>query len=245
MPLSKRKLSIVIPAHNEEDLIEKVVSDICSELNRESIKNEIIIVDDNSEDSTPAIIDRLARNYDNIKAIHRKPPTGFGRAIREGIDNVTGDVIVMVMGDVSDDPKDIVRYFRKIEEGADCVFGSRFIKGAVVTDYPLHKLIINRLANLFLQCLFLTRHNDLTNAFKAYRREVIESIKPLESLYFNITVELPLKALIRGYSIASIPVNWHGRESGVSKLSIRDMGRRYLYTSLYIWLQKVLVKDKR
>ena len=239
----KMKLSVIIPACNEEALIKKVVLDILEDLKRESILNEIIIVDDNSSDSMPQIADRLASEYDNIRVIHRKPPNGIGRAIKEGIDDVKGDAIVTVMGDASDDPKDIVRYFRKIEEGYDCVFGSRFVKGAVVSDYPFHKLILNRLANTFLQVLFFTGHNDLTNAFKAYKREVIESMKPIESLYFNITVELPLKALVRGYKAASIPINWYGRESGVSKFSIRSLGRRYLYTSLYIWLQKMLIRD--
>ena len=243
MPKAELKLSVVIPAHNEEGLIEKVVLDILEELRKESICNEIVVVDDNSRDSTPTIVDRLSGKYDNVKAVHRLPPNGFGRAIREGIENATGDVIVTAMGDASDDPKDIVRYFRKIEEGFDCVFGSRFVRDATVKDYPYHKLFINRLANGFLQCLFLTKYNDLTNAFKAYKKEVIDSIKPIESFYYNITIELPLKALIRGYSIASIPINWYGRESGVSKLKIRDMGRRYLYTALYIWLQRVLIRD--
>lgn len=237
------KLSVVIPAHNEEGLIEKVVLDILNELRKENIENEIVVVDDNSNDATPAIVDKLTKKYNTIKVIHRAPPNGFGRAIREGIENATGDVIVTAMGDASDDSKDIVRYFRKIEEGFDCVFGSRFVKGTTVRDYPSHKLFINRLANGFLQCIFLTKYNDLTNAFKAYRKEVIDSIKPIESIYYNITIELPLKALIRGYSIASIPINWYGRESGVSKLKIRDMGRRYLYTALYIWLQRVLIRD--
>jgi len=239
----KLRLSVVIPAYNEENLIEKVVLDILKELDKERIESEVIIVDDNSSDRTSTIIDRLSQERNKVKAVHRLLPSGFGRAIRDGIEHATGDVIVTAMGDASDDPKDIVRYFRKIEEGFDCIFGSRFVKSAKINGYPLHKLVVNRLANTFLQCLFFTKHNDLTNAFKAYRREVVEAIKPIESLYFNITVELPLKALIRGYSIASIPINWYGRESGVSKLRIREMGRKYLYTSLYIWLQKMLISD--
>jgi dolichol-phosphate mannosyltransferase len=237
------KLSVVIPAHNEEGGIEKVVIDILDELNKAEIDSELIIVNDNSSDRTGEIAARLSRDHRCIKVIDRIPPNGFGRAIREGLDNATGDAIVVAMGDASDDPKDIVRYFRKIEEGYSCVFGSRFMKGAVISDYPPHKLFVNRLANFFLQCLFLSKHNDLTNAFKAYKKEVIAAIKPIESLYFNITIELPLKALIRGYSAAVIPINWYGRESGVSKLKIRDMGRRYLYTALYIWLQRTLVMD--
>ncbi len=241
--LKKMKLTVIIPAHNEEDLIGKVVLDILKELEKEQIESEMIVVDDNSSDNTPAIIDSLAKTHKAVKAVHRAPPNGFGRAVRDGIESSTGDVIVTAMGDASDDPKDIVRYFRKIEEGFDCVYGSRFMTGATVKDYPPYKLFVNRVANAFLQCIFLTKHNDLTNAFKAYRREVVESIKPIESLYFNITIELPLKALVREYKIASIPINWYGRESGVSKLKISDMGRRYLYTALYIWLQRALVGD--
>ena len=237
------KLSVVIPAHNEGGLIERVILDILKELNQEKIDSEIVIVDDNSTDSTWEAVSLLAGKHSNIRAIRRTPPNGFGRAVKEGIDNARGDVIVTAMGDASDEPKDIVSYFRKIEEGYDCVFGSRFIKGACVKDYPMHKLIVNRIANAFLQCLFFTKHNDMTNAFKAYRKEVIDAIKPIESLYFNITVELPLKALIRGYKIAIIPISWYGRESGVSKLKIRDMGRRYLYVVLYLWLQRVLIND--
>lgn len=237
------KLSVVIPAHNEEGIIQKVVTEVIETLAREGIDNEIIVVNDNSSDATGEVVACMAREHHSVKLINRMPPNGFGRAVREEIDNVTGDVVAVVMGDASDDPEDIVKYFRKIEEGYDCVFGSRFVKGAVVKDYPPHKLFVNRLANFFLQCLFFSKHNDLTNAFKAYRREVIDAIKPIESLYFNITIELPLKAIVRGYKTAMIPINWYGRESGVSKLKIRDMGRRYLYTALYVWLQRVLISD--
>lgn len=243
MGAHKMKLSVVVPARNEEDLIREVLLEIDATLTQENISHEIIVVDDNSTDKTGAVIDDLAKKNKNIIALHRQLPNGFGRAIRDGIERSTGDVVVTAMGDASDDAHDIVLYFRKIEEGYDCVFGSRFIKGSCVKDYPMHKLFINRIANMFLKCLFLTSHNDLTNAFKAYKREVLEAIKPIESLYFNITIELPLKALIREYSIAAMPIRWYGRKSGVSKLKIKDMGRRYLYTALYIWLQRILIRD--
>jgi len=152
--------------------------------------------------------------------------------------------VATVMGDLSDDPEDIVRCFRKIEEGYDCVFGSRFMKGSTVKDYPLTKLLINRLANNFIRMLFLIRPNDITNAFKLYRREVIKVIQPLQALYFNITVEIPLKAIVRGFSYTQIPISWYGRQSGVSKLGIREMGRKYLFTVLYIWLEKILLADE-
>ncbi|NQU73716.1 MAG: glycosyltransferase [Candidatus Omnitrophica bacterium] len=237
-------LSIVIPVHNEEDSVKKTVTDIIAELDKAHIKNEIIIIDDNSIDSTPKVIADLTSGYPNIKSIRRNSLKGFGGAIREGLMHVNGDVVATVMGDLSDDPRDIVRYFRKIEEGYDCVFGSRFIKGSVVKDYPGLKLLINRVANNFVRILFWVKPNDLTNGFKMYKTEVINAIQPLQALYFNITIEIPLKAIVRGFSYTQIPISWYGRKSGVSKLGIRQMGRKYLFTVLYIWLEKMLLKDE-
>jgi dolichol-phosphate mannosyltransferase len=117
---------------------------------------------------------------------------------------MAGDAVVIMMADESDDPRDVVRYWNKLQEGYDCVFGSRFVKGGGVIDYPNFKLLVNRLANFFVKVLFRHGLNDTTNAFKAYRREVIEGIRPILSPHFNITVELPLKAIVRGYSIKSI-----------------------------------------
>lgn len=238
------KLSVVVPAHNEEENIVQTISDIVDELNKEKIDYEIIAVDDNSTDSTAKVVSDLFIKNPNIRLIRRNPPNGFGRAIREGLMHVQGDAVATVMGDLSDDPKDIVRCFRKIEEGYDCVFGSRFMKGSKVKDYPIIKLLINRLANNFIRTLFFIRPNDITNAFKLYRTEVIKAIQPLQALYFNITVEIPLKAIVRGFSYVQIPINWYGRQSGVSKLGIRQMGRKYLFTVLYIWLEKLLLKDE-
>lgn len=238
------KLSIVIPAHNEEDSLHETVEKIVDELRNNRIEHEVILVNDNSTDKTSQIIDKLKAEYSEVNAIKRQPPLGFGRAVRDGLEAATGDAVSVVMGDMSDDPKDIICYFRKIEEGSDCVFGSRFMKGSIVRDYPPLKLFINRLANNFIRLLFLRRENDITNAFKIYRKEVIDSCKPFVSQYFNITVEIPLKAINRGFKIAQIPINWYGRKSGVSKLKIRQMGRKYLFTLLYVWLEGILLRPR-
>ena len=238
------KLSIIIPAHNEEDGIAQAIGDVINELNKEKIQYEIVVVNDNSSDNTKNVVEALMRRYSDIRLVNRQPPCGFGRAVKDGLSYARGDVVGIVMGDLSDDPKDVVKCFRKIEEGYDCVFGSRFIKGSVVRDYPLIKLFINRLANSFVRILFLIKANDITNAFKLYRRDVIAAIQPIQALYFNITVEIPLKAIVRGFSFVQIPINWYGRKSGVSKLGIREMGRKYLFTVLYVWLEKILLKDE-
>jgi dolichol-phosphate mannosyltransferase len=147
-----------------------------------------------------------------------------------------------VMADGSDSPDDVVAYYRTLQDGYDCVFGSRFIPGAKVLDYPAHKLIMNRFANWFIKTIFGFRYNDITNAFKCYRTEVINGIQPLISPHFNLTVEMPLKAIVRGYSYAVVPIRWTNRKAGVSKLKIKEMGSRYLFIVMYIWLEKMLAR---
>jgi dolichol-phosphate mannosyltransferase len=173
-----------------------------------------------------------------LRAIRNEGPHGFGRAIVKGLDAMTGDAVVIMMADESDDCRDVVRYWEKLNEGYDCVFGSRFMKGGGTIDYPPIKLFMNRLANAFVRFMFRHGLNDTTNAFKAYRREVIEGIRPILSPHFNITVELPLKAIARGYSFVVIPITWRNRRHGVAKLKIKEMGSRYLFICLYVWLEK-------
>ena len=233
-----------MPAHNEEECLRKVVEDICVRLEKEKIPAEIVIVNDNSTDSTPGVIDSLSKKYGIVRRVDNTPPSGFGRAIRKGLDNVTGDAVAIVMGDGSDDAGDIVNYYRKLCEGYDCVFGSRFIKGGIVKDYPFIKLFFNRLGNYFIKYLFGVKCNDITNAFKAYRRNVIEAVKPLVSNHFNITVEIPLKAFIRGYSYTVVPISWYGRASGISKYNLREVQRKYDFSILYVWLEKSLLKNE-
>jgi dolichol-phosphate mannosyltransferase len=175
---------------------------------------------------------------DVLRPIQNHGPHGFGRAITLGLDSMTGDAAVIMMADESDDCRDVVRYWEKLNEGYDCVFGSRFMKGGGTIDYPPIKLFMNRLANAFVRFLFRHGLNDTTNAFKAYRKEVIDGIRPILSPHFNITVELPLKAVVRGYSFTVIPITWRNRRHGVAKLKIKEMGSRYLFIVLYVWLEK-------
>lgn len=163
---------------------------------------------------------------------------GFGRAIIYGLDQMKGDAVVVMMADESDDCRDVVRYWHLLQEGFDCVFGSRFLRGGGVIDYPWVKYVLNRLANRFIRLIFRVRLNDTTNAFKAYRREVIDGCRPLIAPHFNLTVELPLKAIVRGFSWTVIPITWRNRRSGVAKLKIKEMGSRYLFICLYLWLEK-------
>ncbi|BAQ64557.1 glycosyltransferase [Geminocystis sp. NIES-3709] len=233
-------LSLVIPAHNEEDCIVNTINNISQHLDRAEINYEILVVNDNSKDNTENLLQGLHEQNSRVCYINNYYPNGFGFAVRCGLENFKGDAVAIVMADNSDSPENIVDYYYKIQEGYDCVFGSRFIKGGKVIDYPLYKLTINRMANLFISVLFGLNFNDTTNAFKMYRREVIQGISPLLSHHFNLTVELPLKSIVRGFSYAIIPITWRNRSAGVSKLKLKEMGSRYLFIVLYTWLEKYL-----
>jgi dolichol-phosphate mannosyltransferase len=234
------KLSVVMPAQNEEGSVGKTVEGVANVLEREGLDYEIVVVNDDSEDSTEAVVAALGEANPRIKVHRSHNERGFGNAIRAGLDVFTGDAVAIVMADASDNPEDLVRYHQLLEEGYDCAFGSRFVPGAKVYDYPRVKYVVNRLANQFIRILFRHRYNDTTNAFKAYRREVIETIQPLLSKHFNLTVEMPLKAIVRGHSYAVIPTNWTNRTSGVAKLAMKEMGSRYLFIVLYVWLEMTL-----
>jgi dolichol-phosphate mannosyltransferase len=234
------KLSAVIPAHNEEGSIEETVDGLVTALEGASIDYEILVVDDSSTDRTRAVVQHLAAANPRIRYHESHYPRGFGFTVRAGLDEFDGDAVAVVMADASDDPTDLVRYHRLLEEGYDCAFGSRFIRGAAVHDYPRVKLVINRLANGFIRVLFRHGYNDTTNAFKAYRREVIETVQPLLSNHFNLTVELPLKAIVRGHSYGIVPITWRNRKAGTSKLSMQEMGSRYLFIVLYALLERYL-----
>ena len=233
--------SIVIPAHNEEGCIASTCEAIAGRFAREGIADyEICVVNDNSRDRTEEILKDLAARIPFVRYVNNAPPNGFGFAVRKGLESFAGQCACIVMGDLSDSPDDILVYYREMKAGAECVFGSRFIKGSKVVDYPSHKLWLNRLANGFIRLLFRLGHNDITNAFKCYRRDVIEGIQPLLAAHFNLTVEMPLKAIVRGFTFRTVPISWTNRQSGESKLKIKEMGGRYLFIVLYIWLERRL-----
>jgi dolichol-phosphate mannosyltransferase len=234
------KLSVVIPAHNEQGSIGRTVESLALTLDREAIPHEILVVADHCSDATKDEVEAIGAKRPEVRVVDNSRAPGFGYAVRAGLDVYTGDAVAIMMADLSDSPEDVVTYYRLLERGFDCAFGSRFMPGATVSGYPRVKLIANRLVNLGIRLLFRHGYNDTTNAFKAYRRGVIDNCQPLLSAHFNLTVELPLKALVRGHSYAIVPVSWTNRVAGESKLRLQEMGSRYAFIVLYILLEHLL-----
>lgn len=235
---SLKLLSVVMPARDEEGCIAGTIEHLHLELELNNVPHEIVVVDDGSSDRTWSILQELSGRNSALRPIRNDGARGFGRAVVSGIDSAQGDAVIIMMADESDDCRDVVRYWRLLNEGWDCVFGSRFIKGGGVIDYPWLKLRLNRLANLFIRTLFRIPLNDTTNAFKAYRRTALEGCRPFLSPHFNLTVELPLKAVVRGYAWTVVPITWRNRRTGVPKLKIKEMGSRYFFIVAYVWLEK-------
>jgi dolichol-phosphate mannosyltransferase len=233
------KLSIVMPAYNEEESISETIEQIEEAFSKVNFEHEIFIVNDNSKDGTLQVLETLAQKYPTVKYETNLGPNGFGYAVRYGLERFSGDCVAVMMADLSDSPYDLIRYYTTMVEGNyDCVFGSRFIKGGKVIDYPWVKKIINRIANFIIRMVMRIKYNDTTNAFKLYKKEVIEGVKPILSPHFNLTIELPLKAIIRGYSYTVVPNSWTNRKYGESKLKIKEMGSRYFFILVYCFVEK-------
>ena len=237
------KLSIIIPAKDEEGDIEKTLNSIHDILKTNNVEHEILIINDHSVDSTLEILSSLEKKIKELKIINNSGKPGFGLAIRQGLENYSGDIVAIVMADGSDSPKDLINFYFKSVKNYTCVFGTRFSSGGSTKDYPVVKYIMNRFFNNLVRLIFRIKYDDITNAFKVYTREAIEGSKPFLSNHFNLTLELPLKIIIRGYKYKIIPNSWKNRQTGVSKMRIKEMGSRYMFILFYCLIEKLLTKD--
>ncbi len=233
------KLSVVIPAYNEEESISETLRSLYATLKKYDIPHEIWVTNDNSKDNTLGVLQALQKEIPTLVFETNNGPNGFGYAVRYGLERFSGDCVAVFMADMSDDPEDLVKYYNTmLTENVDAVFGSRWIKGGKVIDYPAVKKIINRVANFIIKMVIGIKYNDTTNAFKLYKRETMEGLKPFLSPHFNLTVELPLKTIVRGYSYSVVPNSWTNRKYGVSKLKIKEMGSRYFFILVYCFVEK-------
>ena len=233
------KLSVVIPAYNEEQSLPESLPVLHAKLKDAGIPHEIVVTNDNSKDNTLQVLEQLSQQIPTLVYYTNPGPNGFGYAIRYGLERFTGDCVAIMMADMSDSPDDLVAFYRKMAEGNyDCVFGSRFMRGGKIIDYPRHKLILNRFVNNAVRVVFRIPYNDFTNAFKLYKKETIKGLAPILSPHFNLTLEMSLKAVIRGYSFTVLPNSWTNRKYGKSNLKIKEMGSRYFFVFLYCLIEK-------
>ena len=241
--MTVNSVNIIVPLKNEEKAIKNLVENLTPIIKKTDKKINISLIDDHSADNTLNILRQYEQKFDFIKAYKNGNPTGFGNALKFGIEKNQNEAIIIFMGDCSDSPDDILEYIKYFDEGYDCVFGSRFIKGSRVYDYPFVKLVLNRLANNFIRGLFFIKYNDITNAFKGYKKKVLDECGPIISQHFNINAELSLKSVVRGFKFKIIPISWTNRKKGRSKFHIKEMRNRYIFTILYVFLEKFLLKE--
>lgn len=226
------KFSIVIPAHNEEKNIPILMKNLLTFMKRRKLRAEIILVDDNSTDSTPEICNKLAKEYDNLYTIHRTKNRGMGNALKEGTRQAKTNVIVWLMADLADDLNIIPKFLDKIKNGADMVFGSRYVKGGSSGDLSLLKRIASNGFSLMSRLFIGIKVHDITNAFRAFRKEVFDSLE-IESGGFGISPEFALKAYLAGYKLDEVPTVYSNRKRGAAKFKMLKMAKRYF--QIFLW----------
>ena len=235
-------LSILIPVRDEEENVKIISNKIEKEITISHY--ELLFVNDFSVDNTIEVIDEIKVKNKKIRYVHNKKK-GLGGAISLGITESRGKYVCIMMSDSSDTVEDLNNYYQTINNNdLDAVFGSRFIKGGKTVDYPIIKLILNRAGNLLAKFLMWSDLNDFTNGFKIYKKTTLIGLYPLVSESFNIFFELPLKTISRGYNYKIIPISYYNRTVGEAKFKIDELGSKYLFTLLYCFLEKLLLKKK-
>ena len=238
------ELSIIIPCRNEEETIINTIEVIKYSLKKKKYIFEIILINDFSSDRTLKILKKIKAKNSFIKVLNNKKK-GLGGAIETGINKSLGLYTVIVMSDLSDSVKDIINYYECIKKkNLDAVFGSRFIKGSKVIDYPKKKLFLNRVFNNLIKIIFCSKYNDFTNAFKIYKTKELKNTLPFISQSFNVFLEIPLKFIIKNCKYKIIPISWKNRKLGEAKFKIKELGLQYLFTLAYIFLLKIFKKIK-
>ena len=235
-------LTILIPVRDEEENVKIISNKIESEISNPNY--ELLFVNDYSQDNTVSVIEELQLKNNKIRYVNNQKK-GLGGAITLGIDSSKGKYLCIMMSDSSDTVQDLNKYYETItSDDLDAVFGSRFIKGGKTIDYPIIKLILNRIGNLLAKFLMWSDLNDFTNGFKIYKKTSLTGLYPLISESFNIFFELPLKTISRGYKYKIIPISYYNRTVGEAKFKINELGSKYLFTLLYCFLEKVLLRKK-
>lgn len=235
--MKKSSLSIIIPSRNEEEVILATLKSLKEKV---KIPHEIIIVDDSS-DKTPKLVNKYIKTHKNVKIISGKPNTvSFSKAIKIGMKEAKTDFAVVVMADLCDDPKTINRMHKKMGEGWDIVCGSRYAKGGKKKGGPFVQSFFSFLVCISLHYLVGVKTKDVSNAFKMYRKEIIDKIVIGPSNGVETSMIMTLQAHFKDMKITEIPTSWKGRTKGKSKFKI--LNRTPKYSHIYFWAIKNTVR---
>jgi glycosyltransferase involved in cell wall biosynthesis len=223
------KLSIIVPAHNEEDNIAEVIKKIEEVI---SLDHELVVVNDHSTDATRAIVEDIVHRYSNVRVVDNKDAPGFANAIKAGFKNIQTDVVVLVMADLCDDLNIILEMYNKIDSGYDIVCGARYIKGGARLGGSRLKAFFSFFVSWSLYYLLGLPTHDIANAFKMYRKKVIDKID-IKAKSFEISMEIPLKGYYLGFKMTEVPTVWRERTKGKSNFKMFKLLPNYL--RFYIW----------
>jgi glycosyltransferase involved in cell wall biosynthesis len=223
--------------YNEADNIVPFLRDIEAAL---SEPYEVLVVYDFPEDNTLPAVAAMEPPCRPARLVHNTLGRGVLNAIRAGFQGAGGDVIVVMMADRSDDPRDVPAMVRLVRQGADVVAGSRYVRGGHQVGGPWLKRTLSRLAGVSLHHLAGLPICDATNNFRAYSRRVIEQIPIEGEVGFALALELTLKAHWRGWRLAEIPTTWYDRTAGQSRFRLwawlPHYLRWYLRALRHAWL---------
>lgn len=233
-----KKLSIIVLARNEEKNIAKVIEEINTKIKKQF---EIVVVDD-STDRTPAIVKELSSTHNNV-LLAPQIKKGITNAFITGLENISGDAIVVLVGDLSDEIQDINEMWNKIEEGYDIVCASRHMPGGKKVGGNFFQNLFSYFVGKSLNILLNIPTCDVSNSFKMYRKEVFDYIT-LEESGFSIAMQIILKAFFQGYRIAEIPTTWRNRVSGRSNFSFLRQAKHYLYWYLWGIIKSLTLQEK-
>ncbi|MBN1353055.1 MAG: glycosyltransferase [Candidatus Omnitrophica bacterium] len=232
------KTSIIIPMCNEEGNAHRLLEELVNKTRSWTGAYEIVAVDDNSTDKTPEILKEYADKNPSVSCvIKRDGKKGMGSALVEGMKRSLGETIVWVMGDLSDDLDKIPEIVKKIGDGYDIVFASRYMKDGSSGDLDRLKAFLSSRFTVFTNILFGIKVHDITNAFRGFKRTLAEKIK-LENTDFAISPELAIKAHLLGYKMTEVPCSYKTRKAGKAKFKIFRMVMKYLTLFRYRFYKK-------